>query len=694
MVARTRTDSLLVLFCQAKRNFKVNATNVDIILQTKQETSFFTIVYHASIDRMDSQEEEEEDHNDLMGGCDESKCVARGKSNLFNSSFTCYGDDEYDLPMMCADGLLPVIVEEATDIEGLSYFTCCPPYSTFDATRHCSDPITPEFAIDDSVSGICDDTRKYPRQMKPSEETPTSFVCCDSEANNTSTDFLDDLECVPYRNEFYEPSQVQNKIGKLDVVYCDLETIGFEFARTLDDTYNNDVVSNGGWYQCCKTGPSLPPFAKDKAFNITVYTTIVLFWIAAILSAIVAIGLLIPLLIEFRNKRHRSSSIFGSIFGSRLSGGSSSRPDTSQSGSRRRGTAANPKYSSYNLYLVYLALLDLAFSSYSIWEYHRYIYQTFDPSLYVTIAVSSPSMKDANTPRDEPTIAPYMLGNMWINAFICYEVFVLLRTSHSCRRIKQPSLTKVNLEAGGSCVAAAVIGITLYFLYEPGWIARNDGDFEPLEDLDAKLRFATFSLLIGIPLFYVIGVTILIWWRGYIPALRGASPRKKAMRELAFYFFRIVAVFVGIWIPRGFLIYWADGTGQKWADLVAQYVVAIQPILTTCMILTKSDAKKYIRDLVTLSYLFNDYTCCTKSKIKEVGEEEVQIESAAGTGTGFSHATDEAANAVADGDADSDEGGDDDEAVDSLIFSVLGFRLDDAAINANVDASTDVNPDS
>lgn len=646
-----------------------------------------------------------------LRGCDESKCVSLGMSSLHDSSFTCYGDDGSFFPMMCADGFLPVVVEndvnDAIENGGhsLSYFTCCPPHpeEAVDPTRHCSDPITPEFPIhgNETASGICDDfvTWKHPRRMKASDGNSNSFLCCDSEAatedwnNTTLADaFLDELECVPYRNDHYERARVRNKIGKLDVAFCALDE--FEFARPINDAYGNDLVSNGGWYQCCKTGPSLPPFSKDTAFDITVYTTIVLFWIAAILSAIVAIGLLIPLLIELQKGRWArlrtsiaSKSFHVSIFGSSFSGGSSSAGDPFQNSSRgltSRRTARKTTYSSFNLYLVYLAFLDLIFSSYSIWEYQRYINQSFDIKQYLTIAVSPPCLKDANTFRDEPVVAPYMFANLWINAFICHEVFVLLRTSYSMRRIKQPSLTKVNLQAGGSCLVGTAWGIFGYLLYEPAWEARNTGDFGPLEDLDSVIKPITYLVLFGLPLYYVIYVTILILWRSYIPSVSGANARKRAMRELAFYFFRIVTVFIGIWLPRGILIFWADRTGQKWPDLVAQYVVAIQPILTTCVVLTKSDAKKYILDLVTMSYIFGDSTWQTKrtaSKTKEQDETNIQSGNAAGTGTGtgFSLELDRHVDENAEEDGDSDSDRDKDEAADSLIFSVLGFRRDESS---------------
>ena len=52
------------------------------------------------------------DSNYSDTGCDESKCVSRGRSNLFNNSFTCYGDDGTFYPMMCADGFLPMIAKD------------------------------------------------------------------------------------------------------------------------------------------------------------------------------------------------------------------------------------------------------------------------------------------------------------------------------------------------------------------------------------------------------------------------------------------------------------------------------------------------------------------------------------------------------------------------------------------------------
>jgi len=49
--------------------------------------------------------------------------------------------------------------------------------------------------------------------------------------------------------------------------------------------------------------------------------------------------------------------------------------------------------------------------------------------------------------------------------------------------------------------------------------------------------------------------------------------------------------------------------GEGWPTFVAFILGAIQPIVTFCVILKKSDTKKYIVKLVTLSYLFGNWPC-------------------------------------------------------------------------------------
>ena len=181
----------------------------------------------------------DDDDGDDDGACDESKCVSTGMGRDFNLSFTCYtDDDDYYYPMMCADGFKPRVVESEppafSDMsnddywasKSYQYFTCCPPKLSAETNvnRHCSDPIVNsiESINNNGTSMICnDDTRPYPREMKTREEVE-SYMCCDSAENTTSTNFLDEIECVPYRNKLYQEAiALNNWYGKITRMTCD-----------------------------------------------------------------------------------------------------------------------------------------------------------------------------------------------------------------------------------------------------------------------------------------------------------------------------------------------------------------------------------------------------------------------------------------------------------------------------------------
>ncbi len=160
------------------------------------------------------------------GNCDESKCVSKPFSH--DGSFVCYGNGSISHPMMCADGFLPVVTDGpaylfVTNIT-LWHFTCCPPshLPTHEEhkIRHCTDPIT--ISNKENTNNLCEneETRKYPRLMKPTliyfNMEVNSYVCCHSiltnrgepnvfhfqEHDRDSISFLEDTDCVPYKNEF------------------------------------------------------------------------------------------------------------------------------------------------------------------------------------------------------------------------------------------------------------------------------------------------------------------------------------------------------------------------------------------------------------------------------------------------------------------------------------------------------------
>lgn len=128
------------------------------------------------------------------------------------------------------------------------------------------------------------------------------------------------------------------------------------------------------------------------------------------------------------------------------------------------------------------------------------------------------------------------------------------------------------------------------------------------------LRIVTFGLTIvvlSVPFLYVMYAAILILQKGYMRPTQGATLFDKSIRKLCFFFLRIVAVFMGIWVPYYVCSHVFAGKDQPCWFLVGNSVIAIQPILSTCIISTKPDAKTYILNLVTMSY-------CKKKKRAKV----------------------------------------------------------------------------
>lgn len=236
-----------------------------------------------------------------------------------------------------------------------------------------------------------EDHRKFPRRTRRVLNL-ASIVCCDTpdpttnilihnETATSTTDiewfgsdasYLDDVDCVPFCDRNYNRCwQDPNRVGKLfyNYRYCDTPENDdrFRFPRPIG---NDGFDITTGRYQCCKTGPALPPFIQDAAFHIEVYTLLSIYCIAVIASVLVTLGLLIPLLIQLFNKassgsrRKRSSSVFLKPATTDLSGKNSSslsmRSRSVHTSSRRSSQAT--WYSPYNLYLVYLAIPDFVLS--------------------------------------------------------------------------------------------------------------------------------------------------------------------------------------------------------------------------------------------------------------------------------------------------------------------------------------------
>ena len=540
-------------------------------------------------------------HN--ASSCDESRCVSLG-GLVYNRPwrviesgpdfFSCWGGDGAYYPKMCADGFLPVDVVDQPVKNAthplhkgnvtLSYFTCCPPNEASkitDATRHCSDPIVLDDASDAGNSSTCDaknSTKKYAFPMEPLGSA-YAYVCCDAVPTSNGTSFINVTDCVPYRNEQFDGYLRENDVGAIVPITCN-----------FNGTFTHPKSSPTNRYQCCRQGPDIPPFVQDAAFDTTIYPLLILFTVAAMVSLIVVIGLLTPLLLQQmkgRNERHHTQS-----------------------------------FSTYNMFLVYLSLFDLTFSFFQIAKYSSCIDQEFHPML-VGGVIRPPSFfpfksfLNGYTQDDTVFLLPYSLGNLWINAIICYHILNLLKCSKNAQRVKPPSLLAANLQGGAVCLAAVTYGLILYFvtnakINQIEKTSNRYGDYVDRVNTQMVATWSSFALLGFTPLIYVIYVTILTWCRGYMPSLHRSAPtssnvaaaREQATRELAIFFYRIIGIFFVIWIPEFLisLITTLTTFAAPWRNMTIMCMYAIQPTLTFCLLMTKTDVRKYIMDLVTLSY--------------------------------------------------------------------------------------------
>jgi hypothetical protein len=311
-----------------------------------------------------------------------------------------------------------------------------------------------------------------------------------------------------------------------------------------------------GWFLCLQAG---------------------LWGVSAVLSAIVFVGLLIPLLIQLKKGSHTTAN---------------SQRSSNRSSSGRVGPST--KYSIFNLYLVYLAVGDLALSLYGMYVTVRW---KFLP-MHLIMNSSKFYLLPGDPSGWERLVLYYILytwfsANAFLNATMCHQTKKLLETSQRAQRLNQPSLTTVNLQ-GAAAYLLPAIGIS--------------GVFLPSVFRTTHYIYVTASY---VSILYIIGTTVMVWWKGYIPPVKGVSASARAARELAFYFYRICGAYILILIPAAIVSFLSRPVSTPIAGLL----VSVNPIATFCVILKKSDAKRYIVELVTLSYVFGIYNGCRCNRV-------------------------------------------------------------------------------
>ena len=486
--------------------------------------------------------------------CDESKCVTHHNYN-FESAFNCYtGTDKcgrYYSPI-CADGYLPrIIVEQTAGImpvdvvyddgneneiryvnttshggdhdnnttESWQYFTCCPPildgfHNDTILRRHCSNPVV-EHNTTHTSACKANAIQPHARQMKDSlasvydakEDLVTfnnvkSFICCDtiieinnSSSNNSTIQFLDDIECVPYFSSIYREATIHpNRFGQLYPVFCYDPEPGFRYPN---------YYSNGGGvintYECCKTSnETILPCIEDTAFYATLIPQIILSALAGVLCTILVMALLLPLIEHLKEQARNGPS----------------RTATISSASAQ----STGNFSTYNMYLLYLALPDLALNVYILWMYCGYANQKFDP-YFSGIVIANVANTGYNF--ENAFIGACSTANLYYNCVVSYSVFKLLRSTSQLVRHKPPTLTRITLEAALVYGFSIIIFCTIFFLDEAAMKQVEQLNYRMNATLSKILFFVGLIVAYIIPIGIFFSILIIIKVQHYTPALTG-----------------------------------------------------------------------------------------------------------------------------------------------------------------------------
>ena len=185
---------------------------------------------------------------------------------------------------------------------------------------------------------------------------------------------------------------------------------------------------------------------------------------------------------------------------------------------------------------------------------------------------------------------------------ITYQLYTMLRLSHFRGRYNPPTTKRVGKESMAVYLYSALIAsIATWSIpglpFEGGsynGFACFPKDYDTASTIFFWLVFVPAFLLI--PLGYVCWCAARILWKGWIPP---AGRR----RNLAVYFFRLIFVFVAMWLPFIIIAFvWAPASSSQnsyWVLWVGASWSHLQGLVSVLFALTKEDVKDCFIGTVT-----------------------------------------------------------------------------------------------
>lgn len=257
------------------------------------------------------------------------------------------------------------------------------------------------------------------------------------------------------------------------------------------------------------------------------------------------------------------------------------------------------RYSSYNLYLAYLAIPDVIISSFVVFLILTSHTGGFDPKTIENDDGEESQFWMFDHPVDHNIYALCVSANLYTNAFLVYEIYRLLQDSNRRKRHRPPSIAKATKQA----MISYGVGVFLFFL-EYFLSDKFDGDSKNIKIWFGLYQAFSFVVCVGIPLSALVFASWTIHREGLIEST--GSMYGGRLRVLVIYFARIVANYLLLWGPASasYMLYWSLGpSGTK----IMSYAVFLvlngsQPIINFILSMTKPDAQKLVTDLLTFAY--------------------------------------------------------------------------------------------
>jgi len=257
------------------------------------------------------------------------------------------------------------------------------------------------------------------------------------------------------------------------------------------------------------------------------------------------------------------------------------------------------KYSTYNLYLAYMVFPDFIVTGCVL--YLSFVEQAIDPSW-----LRPEKIDGSHHPAEHSVILSCGTSNLYMNAFLTYEIYRLLKHSSIRKRHFPPTVARVTKQAGVSYALGILIAVVDYFLKK-----------EIKEIQVFLLEVFEFVYVAIVPLSFMVGISVVMYKQQLLQSKRDMYSGK--LRVLMLFFSRIILTDLLFWLPSSifYLVYimnyrQIDNGGDNIENLKQRSTFArnmslllhgCQTIVTFGFSLTKSDARLLIGDLFRC-------TCC------------------------------------------------------------------------------------